>query len=109
MLWFEREVVHALMSPGLDDGARRAVEDYVDQTLRAMPEHLRGGVVAESLTLGALTTVRHALGRDDPRRTRELLERWRTSRIDVIRQYVRLLESLVLFGEQELAAETIPL
>ena len=104
MLWFEREVVRTLMDPQLDAAARAAVESYVDGTLRSMPEHLRLGVAAESLVFGT-----------HPRRraTRRALRlrpgstvgstRWKSSRIDPVRQYVRLIQSLVLFAENELA------
>jgi hypothetical protein len=106
VLPFERQVVHALMSPSLDASARTAVESYVDETLRSMPEYIRYGVVAESLTLGVVPTVERLVGRYDDDALRARLERWKNSKIDVIRQYVRLLESLVLFGEQELVPES---
>ena len=103
MLWFERQVVGALMSSTLDDRARIAVESYVDETLRSMPEHLRAGVLAESLLFGARPRLAHALGRADNVGLRARIDRWSTSRIDFVRQYVRLLHSLVLFAENELA------
>jgi hypothetical protein len=103
VLWFERQVVGALMSSTLDDRARRAVESYVDDTLRSMPEHLRLGVFGESLLFGARPYVAHALGRDDNAHLVSRIERWRHSKIDFVRQYVRLLHSLVLFAENELA------
>jgi hypothetical protein len=63
-----------------------------------MPEHLRAGVVAESLLLGTWDRARR---RGSPGAVDlDPLER---SRIDVVRQYVRLLRSLVLFAENELA------
>jgi len=102
VLWFERQVVGALMSSTLDDRARHAVEAYVDETLRSMPEHLRAGVVAESLLFGARPRLAHALGRHDGAGLRARIDRWSTSRIDFVRQYVRLLHSLVLFAENEL-------
>jgi hypothetical protein len=102
VLWFERQVVGTLMSPTLDASARAAVESFVDTSLRAMPEHLRAGVAAESVVFGARPRLEHALGRLDERRLHRHIERFRTSRIDVIRQYVRLLHSLVLFAEHEL-------
>ena len=108
MLWFERQVVGALMSSTLDDHARVAVEAYVNDTLASMPEHLRAGVLAESLLFGARPRLAHTLGRDDAARLRARIERWRTSRIDFVRQYVRLLHSLVLFGENELAPSAAP-
>jgi hypothetical protein len=103
VLWFERQVVGALMSSTLDDRARSAVESYVDNTLRSMPEHLRLGVFGESLLFGARPYVAHALGRDGNAHLAARIERWRNSKIDFVRQYVRLLHSLVLFAENELA------
>jgi hypothetical protein len=104
MLWFERQVVSALMSPSLDASGRAVVEQYVDETLRAMPEHLRLGVIGESCVFGAVPWLRARTGRD-PGDMRRRIERWRESPIDVIRQYVRLLHSLVLFAENELVPE----
>jgi hypothetical protein len=94
-------VVGALMSPTLDDSSRAAVESYVDETLRSMPEHLRAGVMAESLLFGIRPRLEHALGRAVDAAVRTRVERWKTSRVDVVRQYVRLLQSLVLFAENE--------
>ena len=91
------------MSPALDPPARGAVESYVDDTLRSMPEYLRAGVLAESLLFGAGPRLAHAFGRLDTERLRARIDHWRTSRIDFVRQYVRLLQSLVLFAENELA------
>ena len=102
MLWFERQVVGTLMDPALDATTRSAVESYVSTTLRSMPEHLRAGVAAESVVLGATSWVEQRIGRLQPRRLRTRVDSWKTSKIDPIRQYVRLLESLVLFAENEL-------
>jgi len=79
------------MSSTLDDRARVAVESYVDDTLRSMPEHLRAVVLAESLLFGARPRIANALGRGESAGMPERIERWRTSRIDFVRQYVRLL------------------
>lgn len=103
MLWFEQQVVGALISPDLDADTRAAVESYVAGTLQSMPEHLRAGVIAETLALGSRSWIEQRAGRFDPERLRERLTRWKHSSIDPIRQYVRLLESLVLFAENELA------
>jgi hypothetical protein len=105
MLWFERHVVASLMSPELDPELRPRVEAYVDETLRDMPEFLRLGVAAESIVFGAWSRVEDAFGRLDDRKIAARVERFRTSRIDVIRQYVRLLQSLVLFAENEFVDE----
>ncbi len=103
MLWFEQEVVGALIRPDLDADTRAAVESYVAGTLHSMPEHLRAGVMAESIALGSRSWIEHRAGRFDRERLRDRLARWKHSSIDPIRQYVRLLESLVLFAENELA------
>ena len=105
MLWFERQVVGTLMSPTLDAAARSAVESYVATTLHSMPEHLRAGVAAESIVLGGWSWVEDRIGRLDERRLRSRVAGWKTSRIDPIRQYVRLLQSLVLFAENELVTD----
>jgi hypothetical protein len=166
VLWFERQVVGTLMDPALDATTRAAVESYVSTTLRSMPEHLRAGVAAESIVLGASSWVEQRIGRltwlpraplrsassarltwlpraplrstssarltwlpraplrsassarltwlpraplrsassalGDQGRLRTRVDSWKTSKVDPIRQYVRLLESLVLFAENEL-------
>jgi hypothetical protein len=107
VLWFERQVVGALMSPTLDAGARAVVEAYVASTLQSMPEHLRAGVAAESIALGGPSWIEHRLGRLDESRVRARVTRWKASSIDPVRQYVRLLESLVLFAENELVPESL--
>jgi hypothetical protein len=105
MLWFEREVVATLVSPTLDDQQRSVVQAYVDESLRAMPEHLRAGVAAESLVFGAWPRVQGLLGHLDRGALGARIERWKASRFDLIRQYVRLLQSLVLFAEHELTPD----
>jgi hypothetical protein len=62
MRWLEREVVATLVSPTLDEHARTAIETYVDDSLRSMPEHLRLGVAAESLLFGAWPRLQAAVG-----------------------------------------------
>ena len=105
MLWFERQVVGALMSPTLDGPSRAAVESYVATTLHSMPGHLRAGVAAESIALGLRSWIENRTGRLDETRLRARLVGWKTAKFDPVRQYVRLLQSLVLFAENELAPE----
>ena len=102
MLWFERAVVATLVDPADGDRRRAAIEDYVDEALRAMPEYLRAGVASESLLLGAWSRLGAAAGRHDSPALRARLERWKASRFDPVRQYVRLFQSLVLFADNEL-------
>jgi hypothetical protein len=103
MLWFERQVVTSLVAD-LDPRDRTPVLDHVHTALRSMPQHLRAGVAAESVALGAFARVRGALGRFDDAALARLLDRLGTSPIDPLRQWVRLLSSLVLFAREELAA-----
>ena len=105
MLWFERHVVGALVNPALDARQRAEVESYVDRSLHAMPEFLRAGVAAETIAFGALPRLQHAFGRLDDRRVHTRVARWKNSKLDPVRQYVRLLESLVIFAENELAPD----
>ena len=100
MLGFERRVVAGLVT-ATDPERRAAIESFVDRTLRSMPEHLRAGVAAESILLGAWDGLRRR-GRPEPVDLAAL----DGSRIDVVRQYVRLLRGLVLFAECELAPTT---
>jgi hypothetical protein len=107
MLWFEREVVGTLIA-GSDPEARSAIEAFVDGSLRDMPEHLRLGVMGESVLLGTYAGVLRATGRlpaGDAEALAELLDGWETSRIGVLRQYVRMMKSLVAFAENELTPE----
>jgi hypothetical protein len=93
------------MSPALGPGARSAIESYVAATLHSMPEHLRAGVAAESIVLGGRSWLEYRAGRLDDRRVHARVARWKNSKLDPVRQYVRLLESLVLFAENELAPD----
>jgi hypothetical protein len=99
MFWLERQVVASLAND-VDPVRRAAIADYVDGVLRAMPEHLRFGVAGESIVLGLGTWASHRLG--SRRSIADRVEAWEHSRIGVIRQYVRLLSSLVMFADQEL-------
>lgn len=98
-------MVGTLMSPTLDSATRSAVESYVSTTLQSMPEHLRAGVAAESIALGGWSWLGDRSRKSGANRRHAQITRWKTSKIDPIRQYVRLLESLVLFAENELAPD----
>jgi hypothetical protein len=107
MLRFEREVVRSLVTSP-DDRLRSAVEDYVDGCLRTMPEYLRAGMTAETMVLGAWAGLLGRRGGADPEGLVRLLDRWEDSRIGPVNQYVRLLRSLVLFAECEMAPAPEP-
>ena len=73
-----------------------------------MPEHLRLGVVGESVLLGTYAGALRATGRlpaGDAEALARLLDRWEASRVGVLRQYVRMMKSLVVFAENELTPE----
>jgi hypothetical protein len=99
MLWLERRVVTALAGPD-DDRTGGAISEFVDSSFRAMPQHLRLGVVGESLVLGTWVRVRHGSSPSVDAVTHEI-EMWEHHPIGVIRQYARLLSSLVIFAQQE--------
>ena len=105
MLWFEREVVGALTeSP--DQPLRSSVEAFVDGYLRDMPEHLRAGVAGESVLLGTYVAALRRTGRipaGDAAALTTLVDKWETSRIGVLRSYAKVMKSLVLLAENELA------
>ncbi len=54
---------------------------------------------------GAWPRLAAALGRLDDAAVERRLARFQNSRLDPLRQYVRLLHSLVLFAENELASD----
>lgn len=97
MLRFERQVVASLIGTA-DAGERAAVERFVEESLGAMPEHLRVGVLAETIGLGLWARARRSSAG-------EVLRSLEQSPIGLLRQYERLFGSLVLFAEQELTAE----
>jgi len=104
VLRFERELVRALVDPDLEPTRRQAIESFVDASLCSMPQHIRLGVAAETMVLGTWPLIGLGLGRLDQASLRGLAQRWGTSRLDPLRQYVRVFASLVAFAENELAA-----
>lgn len=100
MLWLERRVVSALAGP---DDARTGggVSEFVETSLAAMPQHLRLGVAVESIGLGLLTRLRFGSDPSDESIQRSIAL-WERAPIGVVRQYPRLMNSLVLFARYEL-------
>ena len=96
MLGFERKVVDAL-STATDPEVRADVTAWVDGSLRSMPEPLRAGVALGSIVLGVWAAITRAEGQ----RLIGALER---SPLPPVRQHLRLLRSLVLFGDLELGS-----
>ena len=107
MLWFEREVVGALIASP-DQPLRSSVEAFVDGTLRDWPEHLRLGVAGESVLLGAYVGELRRSGRlahGDRDGLRRLIDGWETSPVGLLRSYVRAMKSLVIMAEHEFTPE----
>lgn len=95
MLDFERELVAALSSSS-EPRLRAGIASFVEGSLDDMPEFLRLGVLVESAAFSVLAKVRRGS-------LTGLVEVLESSPISLVRQYVRLFRSLVLFAEQELA------
>ncbi len=100
MLGFERKVVDAL-STTTDPRERAAVVEWVEGCLSAMPEALRAAVALGSVILGVWATV---TGRDGDR----LISALEGSLLPPVRLHLRLLRSLVLFGDLELSPSSYP-
>ena len=100
MLEFERQVVDAL-STATDPAVRTEVAEWVEGSLAAMPELLRAGVALGSLVLGAWATVTGTEGQ-------RLVEALEGSPLPPVRLHLRLLRSLVLFGDLELSPGARP-
>lgn len=78
-------------------------------SLDAMPEHLRAGVIAESIFVAALLRVSaRMVRRPTDQQIAHVLGWLGRSPIALLRQYPRLLRSLVVFAECEAADELSP-
>src|SRR3954462_6691332 len=100
MFWLEGRVVQALAG---DDDHRTggAISRFVDTSLAAMPQHLRLGVALESMGLGLWAPLRTGTN-PDATATRRSMSGWEHNPVGVVRQYPRLMSSLVLFAQHEL-------
>jgi hypothetical protein len=100
VLEYERKVVDAL-STTTDPEARTAVVAWVEGSLRAMPEVLRAGVALGSVVLGAWAAITGKEGR-------RLIDALEASPLPPVQLHLRLLRSLVLFGDLELSSGARP-
>lgn len=101
---FRSRVIDALLEP-LDVTQRAAVEDFIDGSLGDLPQHLGLGIALVSLLLEVLTRAGHGGHIPDDATLRSLVGRWEASPLTPVRQYARLLSSLVLFADQETRAD----
>ncbi|QXC62101.1 hypothetical protein KSP35_04635 [Aquihabitans sp. G128] len=98
MFSYERRVVTSMLTT--DDQAQRSeVVAFVGGALAAMPEFLRLGITAITVALTAWSGLRRVVGagRSGP----DDLAWLKTHPIGLVRQWVRALQSLVLFAENE--------
>jgi len=73
---------------------------FVDGRIRSMPLHLRIGIAAVEAMLIARSTTRTGRrpARLDAASLQPVVRRWKHSRLGPVRQYVRLVSSLVIFA-----------
>lgn len=101
---FRSRILEALLAP-LEPTQRGAAEAFVDGSLGDLPHHLRIGLALDSVLLEAITRATHGGRIPDDATLRDLVATWERHPLTPIRQYARLLSSLVLFADQETAAE----
>jgi hypothetical protein len=93
VLRFERQASEVL-TDAIDPARRATVARWVDESLRDMPRHLRVGVAAVSLVLGAWA----GAARRDPAAVVAAIGH---GPVPALRHYRRLLRSLVVFAALE--------
>ena len=101
---FRTRIIEALLEP-LDPTQRGTVEAFIAGSLGDLPQHLRIGLALDSVLLEALTRATHGGRIPDKAVLRELVAQWEANPFTPIRQYARLVSSLVLFGDQETSGE----
>jgi len=100
MASFRSRIIEALLAP-LDPTQRGAAEAFVAGSLADLPQHLKIGIALDSVLLEALTRVTHGGRIPDEATLRKLIATWESNPLTPIRQYARLLSSLVLFADEE--------
>jgi hypothetical protein len=100
VLRIEAELVDAL-TVATEPDRRRAVLDWVEGSLSAMPDVLRFGVAAGSLGIAAWARARGLRGP-------ALVAALEASPLSPVRQHLRLMRSLVLFADAEAAGADLP-
>ncbi len=97
---FLGRVTHALLDP-VSPAQRGDVEAFVQASLADLPQHLQIGIALDSILLEGITRLTHEGAIPDDATLRSLVERWETNPLTPIRQWARLVSSLVLFADQE--------
>lgn len=102
---FRSRIIDALLAP-LEPTQRGAAEAFIADSLADLPHHLKIGIALDSVLLEALTRATHGGRIPDDATLRELIATWESNPLTPIRQYARMLSSLVLFADQETLPET---
>lgn len=97
---FKNQVIDVLLEP-LDPTQRGAAEAFIAQSLADLPQHLKIGIALDSVLLEGLTRATHGGRIPEAATLRALIAKWESNPLTPIRQYARLLSSLVLFADQE--------
>lgn len=97
---FRSRVIDALLAP-LEPTQRARAEDFVQSSLADLPQHLRIGVTLDSVLLEVLARFGNGGKIPDAAALRGLVGSWEANPLTPIRQYARMLSSLVLFADQE--------
>lgn len=97
---FRSRVIDALLEP-VGPVQRGRVEAFISGSLDDLPQHLKIGIALDSVLLEVITRATHG-GRIPPAsELRALVGAWESNPLTPIRQYARLVSSLVLFADQE--------
>lgn len=109
MASFRSRVIDALLAP-LDPVQRGPAEQFVYGSLADLPEHLGLGIAGASVLLEVVTRATHRGRIPDQETLRALVATWASHPFTPVRQYARMLSSLVLFADQETreAVERVP-
>ncbi|HET8930670.1 MAG TPA: hypothetical protein VFN21_08440 [Acidimicrobiales bacterium] len=97
---FKSRIIDALVTP-LEPTQRGATEAFIAGSLTDLPQHLKIGIAVDSVLLEVLTRATHGGRIPDDEALRKLVATWESNPLTPIRQYARLLSSLVLFADQE--------
>lgn len=100
MASFRNRIIDALLEP-LDPTQRGQAEAFVAGSLGDLPQHLRIGIALASVLLEVITRATHGGRIPDDARLRTLITAWEANPFTPVRQYARMLSSLVLFADQE--------
>lgn len=97
---FTNRILDALMAP-LEPTQRGTTEAFIAGSLGDLPQHLKFGIAVDSILLETYTRATNGGRIPDADTLRAVVARWESNPLTPIRQYARLLSSLVLFADQE--------